>query len=181
MGMRSFARLRGFALCAALATTAAGWTGAAPPGELPPAKAQQLLARLPLRFEPNQGQHSAGVRFSARNPQMSLDLSARRARLRFPGQAPASLDISWPGSNSSPRIVGADPAASKSSYFLGNRKERWRTGVPHYKGVRYQGLYLESTCSSTAPGATSSTTSTCARARIPAGYASGFAAPISFP
>jgi len=141
MGMRSFARLRGFALCAALATTAAGWTGAAPPGELPPAKAEQLLARLPLRFEPTQGQHSAGVRFSARNGQMNLDLSARRARLRFPGQAPASLDISWPGSNWSPGIVGADPAASKSSYFLGNRKERWRTGVPHYKGVRYQGLY----------------------------------------
>ncbi len=106
-----------------------------------PSKARELLAAQPLRFEPNQGQYPEGVRFAARSGQVSLELAPREARLRLGGQNPATVRMSLPGANPAPRMQGAGLLPSRSSYFLGNRRRDWHTGVPHYRSVRYAGVY----------------------------------------
>jgi len=105
-------------------------------------KAKELLGALPLRFEPNHGQLPPAVRFSARAGDLRVFLTAREALLRFPGiSAPETIRISLVGANPSPRVEGAGPLASRSNYFLGNRRADWRLGVPHYRAVRYAAVY----------------------------------------
>jgi hypothetical protein len=45
------------------------------------------------------------------------------------------------GTNPSPQVAGTDELAGKSNYFLGNDPARWRTNVPTYARVKYQGVY----------------------------------------
>jgi hypothetical protein len=115
-------------------------TGLAAAGP-PPARFKELLAAPSLRFEPNLGQYPASVRFAARSGRVNLRLTAREAILRLAGENPATVRMSLPGSNPAPRIEGAGQLASRSHYFLGNRRENWRTGVAHYRSVRYAAVY----------------------------------------
>lgn len=106
-----------------------------------PSQARELLAGLPLRFEPNAGQYAAPVRFAAHSAALNVQFTPREARVRVPGRNPVTVRMSWPGANPSPRMEGSGLLPSRSDYFLGNRKEDWRTGVAHYRSVRYAGLY----------------------------------------
>src|SRR5205814_5255293 len=52
-----------------------------------------------------------------------------------------SVSISLLNANRSAEISGADPLPSRSAYFLGARKENWRTGIANYARVRYRSVY----------------------------------------
>ncbi len=52
-----------------------------------------------------------------------------------------ALRMTFEGDAYVPEIVGEKPLPGHHNYFLGNDESRWRTGVPLYGSVRYQGLY----------------------------------------
>jgi hypothetical protein len=45
------------------------------------------------------------------------------------------------GSNPKANVTGLDPLPSKSNYFIGNDPKKWRTNVPNYARVKYEGVY----------------------------------------
>ena len=45
------------------------------------------------------------------------------------------------GAKPSPKVTGLDELPGKSNYFIGNDPKQWRTGVPTYAQVKYQGIY----------------------------------------
>ena len=45
------------------------------------------------------------------------------------------------GANLKAAVTGAEELPGKSNYFIGNDPQKWRTNVPNYAKVRYQGVY----------------------------------------
>jgi hypothetical protein len=45
------------------------------------------------------------------------------------------------GGNAKGRVVGLDELPGKSNYFIGNDPKKWRTNVPSYARVKYEGVY----------------------------------------
>ena len=45
------------------------------------------------------------------------------------------------GANVKAAVTGAEELPGKSNYFIGNDPQKWRTNVPNYAKVRYQGVY----------------------------------------
>ena len=122
------------------------------PSANPGLDAQALLARLPLIFEPNEGQVNPDVRFVSRGPGYSLFLGPTGAILATPKPRAALSDKAANGTVDTVRmtLVGANPAASlagtrllpgTSNYFIGNDRSKWHTGIAQFAGVRYQSVY----------------------------------------
>src|SRR5437762_9598058 len=132
-------------------------------------KARQRLVQnygqLPLTFEPNLGQTGAPVKFLARGRGYTLYLTATEAVMQLkspkahdaslgkldilkPGELPAgpeksgaSVRLSLLGSNASASVTGSEELPGKSNYLIGNDPAKWRTNVPTYGKVVYQGVY----------------------------------------
>jgi hypothetical protein len=113
--------------------------------------------RLPLSFEANQGQADSRVRYLARGPGYTVFLTKEEAVLALkPG---ADRSRSRGGEASHPRSqgavvriqpVGANPGAGiqplerlpgTSNYFIGTDRAKWRTGIPTYAKVKYEGIH----------------------------------------
>jgi hypothetical protein len=117
--------------------------------------ARQAYGRVPLHFEPNQGQAPASVQFLARGAGYGFFLGGTEARLvlragdgpkasRGGGPidtVPAVVRLRILGGNPEPEAAGLEELAGKSHYFRGNDPRAWRTDVPHYARVRYAGVY----------------------------------------
>src|SRR6266849_713130 len=117
--------------------------------------------KLPLRFEANQGQADLRVKFLSRGSGYTLFLTSTEAVLalqkpsltiaaiqRYVGNTPgnrrtssAVLRMKIGGANRIARIEGLESLPGKSSYFIGNDPAKWRTNVPTYAKVRYEGVY----------------------------------------
>ncbi len=115
-----------------------------------PAEAARMLSRLPLRFEANQGQTNARVKYLARGPEYTIFLTPTEAVLsplaapagkRGRSNRPGVVRMSFRGANRQPALAGERALPSSSNYFRGNNKERWLAGVQHFEGVRYRDLY----------------------------------------
>jgi len=119
--------------CAASALLAAG-----DPIGPDAAVARAALARLPLRFEANQGQFDPTVRYAARTSAYSLALTANGASFLFPGSPRISLSL--PGSAASPAIVAQEPIPARTEYMVG-RRQNWHTGIASYSRIRYSSVY----------------------------------------
>ncbi|MFQ5481774.1 MAG: SBBP repeat-containing protein [Nitrospinaceae bacterium] len=117
-----------------------------------PGPPQALFRRLPLHFEPNAGQADAKVRFLTRGHGFGLYLTPEAMLLVLNGPQPEAEDaataspeptgirISWPGAQPG-RPEPLAPLPGKINYLLGNRPDRWRTGLPTYSRIRYPDLY----------------------------------------
>ena len=122
--------------CAASALLAAG------PSTVQDPAARQgaaVLARLPLRFEANQGQFDPQIRYAARTSAYTLALTAHGASLIFPGSH-NRVSLSLPGSAAAPAMEPLDRLAAQVDYFVGARKN-WHPGVASYARVRYRAVY----------------------------------------
>jgi hypothetical protein len=109
------------------------------------------LAATPIHFEPIRGQAGGSAAFLSRGVQntvlitptgLQIDLppvTHLRPEAGDPG-AEVELGISFLGADPDTRIVGVEDLPGKSNYFVGAR-ESWRTGVPHYRKVRYERIY----------------------------------------
>jgi hypothetical protein len=127
-------------------------------------RVSQSYGRIPLHFEPNQGQSDPPVRFLARGPGYGLFLTPKEAVLTLrkptgvpglgpvgarpgvpepsaPASEPAVVRLKLLGSNAVPTLSGVEEQPGKSNYFLGNDRTKWRTGVPHYARVEYREVY----------------------------------------
>ncbi|HUB77611.1 MAG TPA: SBBP repeat-containing protein [Bryobacteraceae bacterium] len=102
------------------------------------AMGRAALARLPLRFEANQGQFDSSFRYAARTTAYSVALTANGASFLFPGSPRISLSL--PGSNASPSITPEAPLAVRTDYMIGPRRN-WRQGIASYSRVRYSAVY----------------------------------------
>src|SRR5580700_10216435 len=84
---------------------------------------------LPIVFEPNAGRWDPHVKFSARTDNYRVFLTAQGAELSASQHA---ISISVLNANPLAEVSGADKLRCQTSYFLGNHKENWRTGIPNY-------------------------------------------------
>ena len=124
----------------------------------------QRYGRLPLSFEPNQGQAGEGVKFLSRGSGYDLALTsgeavlvlgppinaknneAPRAGQETPESAssqsdPSLLRMRLVGSNPAPTLAGIEELPGKNNYLIGNDPAKWRTNVPTYARVRYEDVY----------------------------------------
>ena len=101
------------------------------------------FGRLPLSFEPNQGQTDPQVKFLARGAGYGVFLTSDQAVLTLRSSAESSSVVRM-------QLAGASPAATpagtsqlpgKSNYFIGNDRAKWHSGVPQFARVRYEGVY----------------------------------------
>ncbi len=127
--------------------------------------ASDAYGKLPLSFEPNQGQTDQQVKFLSRGPGYALFLTPAEAvfTLRTPnGKRNAQksllpisakpfehelatkysvLRIGLEHANSGPRISGTDELPGKSNYFVGKDPKKWHSNIPTYRKVKYSGVY----------------------------------------
>ena len=107
---------------------------------------QASLARLPISFEPNQGQSDSATKFLAHGRGYGLYLSPSKAILTLSElsqnhvrQTAVKMQLS--GANLSPEMAGADRLPGHSNYFIGNDPSRWLRNIPQYGRVQYREVY----------------------------------------
>jgi len=123
--------------------------------------------KMPLSFEANQGQTDGRVKFLSRTSGYSLfltadeavltlrnkkakngkgtasamPLSAEKTRASAPEGAADVLRMKLRHANLAAKVTGVDELAGTSNYFIGNDPTKWRTNVPTYAKVKYEGIY----------------------------------------
>jgi Beta-propeller repeat len=98
------------------------------------------ISQAPLAFEPNAGRTDGRVEFMAHSVAGgSLYLTPREAVLDLPQGKDRSraLSLGFPGAL--PRAVEQLPG--KANSFIGDDRSEWRSGIPTYGRVRYEGVY----------------------------------------
>jgi hypothetical protein len=129
-----------------------------------PADRGQVAAaygKLPLSFEPNQGQADSSIDFLARGNGYNVLVGTNQAllALRPPaagspiGQDPSPVSAAVESPPVAPlglRLVGANPQSALAqedvlpgtvNYFQGSDPSRWRTDLPTYATIRDAGVY----------------------------------------
>jgi hypothetical protein len=110
-----------------------------------------------MAFEENRGQSDARARSLARGRGYTLFLTSGGAVLSLtapiaseggaheeraePALRRAVIRIGFSGASPHARLAGEQTLESRSNYLIGSDPSRWRTDVPHYAKVRYEGLY----------------------------------------
>ena len=146
-------------------STKAATANASEPDPKAQAKVLETYGKLPLTFEPNQGQTDAQVKFLSRTSAYTLFLTQNEAVITLPAKkqpprsklnkspvetrlaaSPASatekvLRMKLRHANPSAKITGEDELPGTSNYFIGNDPKKWRTSVPTYAKVRYEQIY----------------------------------------
>lgn len=105
-----------------------------------PAPVRQAAEVTPIRlaFTPNIGQAPVAVRFQAQALEGALLFSRDEVVLAAPS---ATVALQFLGAESSVRLTAAERSPGVVNYLLGNDPTRWRTDVPTYGAVVYEGLY----------------------------------------
>ena len=148
----AFARVRGLVLLVLLVLGAALLLRrdiATPHSPNLPASSTQIqasLARLPISFEPNQGQGDSAAKFVAHGRGYGLYLTPSEAVLTLPEGSnnhlrQAAVEMQLTGANQQPEVVGADRLAGHSNYFIGNDPSRWLRNIPQFGRVQYHEVY----------------------------------------
>jgi uncharacterized repeat protein (TIGR01451 family) len=108
---------------------------------------EQVYGKLPMRFEANQGQTDARVKFKARGAGYAVFLTSdeavlqlRQAKADQPVKS-AALRMKLIGSNRSSSVSGIEKLPTTSNYFIGNDPAKWRREIANYTGVRYDSVY----------------------------------------
>ena len=126
---------------------------------------QSDYGKLPLSFEANVGQTDEQVKFLSRGRGYALFLTSNEAVIalekpasqsRRPkglfgpkvvepqkeaGATSAVLRMQLVAANWTRRVVGAEELPGKANYFIGKDPSKWRTSVPTYAKVKYEGVY----------------------------------------
>jgi len=162
------------------------------------AKILDSYGKLPLSFEANHGQADARVKFLSRTGSYTLFLTGEEAVLALRGSktntnakiagtahtlrsgvaAPKSGGVQrmkLRNANPAAKVTGVDELAGTSNYFIGNDPTKWRTNVPTYAKVKYEGIYSGIDLVTTATSANWSMTSSLRRERTRTASSSTFA------
>ncbi len=96
------------------------------------------LLRAPLAFEAVDGAAAErGDGFVARGDGYALSITRDGVALAL---REATLRMRFFDTRRVVHVAGLDPLPSRSNYFIGRDPARWRTGVPHFARVRYDGV-----------------------------------------
>jgi Beta-propeller repeat len=110
-----------------------------------PQQIRAAFGRLPMSFEPNQGQSDSRVRFLAHGNGYGLYLTSSEAVIALPqrskGENRLVVEMQFSGANDAAQLVGTDRLPGRSNYFIGNDPSRWRRNVPQFSRVQYRNLY----------------------------------------
>jgi len=136
---------RVLSMVALLLSLVAGASSAAPSAEVR-SRVVDAFAKLPLRFERNDGQTAREVAYLSRSQGSTLFLTPTGAVLSLRGgkgrdAKTAVLRLRMAGANANPLIAGEEPLQGKMNYFVGNDRSQWRTDIPAYRRVRYDGVW----------------------------------------
>ncbi len=98
-----------------------------------------------LRFEANQGQAPASVRYLARTRKNLVLLTNKGATL-VTGSESADEDsnvveLRFAGGSNNPTIEAEFPLRGRVNYLIGSSAEGWYTNIPTYGRVRYRDVY----------------------------------------
>ena len=120
------------------------------------ARVIESYGKLPLSFEPNQGQTDPKVKFLARGSGYQLFLTESEAVLQLwefdemsrvepsrirRSKSSSVLRMKLVGANSEPRVEGQDELEGTSNYLIGNDRSKWHTDVPTFSKVRYEDVW----------------------------------------
>ena len=116
--------------------------------------------KLPLTFEPNVGQTDQRVRFLTRGGGMTTFFTDTEAVMVLnrsgqvkqpdgpirPEAAPHQVEqavvrMRLEGASQPRQTIGLEKLPGISNYFIGNDPTKWRTDVPHYGRIQYEGVY----------------------------------------
>jgi len=96
--------------------------------------------RIPVHFEPNQGQVGSETEWSAKAAGGTLYIKG--TAVAFETSEPAKKPRIMRFVNANPsKGEGVDRLGGYSNYFDGRDGKNWRSSIPHYAKVRYQTLY----------------------------------------
>jgi len=101
--------------------------------------AAATYGKLPLSFEPNQGQTDARVKFLARASGYTLFVAANEAV--FAARDGSVERMKLIGANRKLRFEPLDKQPGISNYFIGNDPAKWRTNIPNYGKVALNDVY----------------------------------------
>ena len=128
----------------------ASYVSTAKPASLSVVPVLAAYRRLPLIFEPNQGQSDPEVKFLAHGAGYGLFLTADEAvlTLRHAARAPRAsgpkssvIRMTLQGASLNSVVNGAEELPGRSNYFIGDDPAKWHTDVPQFARVRYHGVY----------------------------------------
>ena len=130
------------------------------------ARLSTSYGKLPISFEPNQGQAEVGVQYLASGAGYRLFLTPVEMVLTFrasftgarkpngdplpsaivPHAVPAAeestpVHMQLIGSNKHAQGLGVDPLPGRTNYLTGSDRAKWHTDIPTYARVRYQDVY----------------------------------------
>src|SRR5205807_7401195 len=123
------------------------------------ARLAQSYGKVPLSFEANQGQTDPRVKFLSRGSGYTLFLTRDEAVLalrsrqssvvssqlqKTPGHGLRTTDtlrMKLVGANRAAKVTALGELPGKSNYFIGSDPKKWRTDVPTYGKVKYEGVY----------------------------------------
>jgi hypothetical protein len=101
-------------------------------------RAGKAYGKLPLRFEPNEGQSGGQVKFLSRGRGYTLFLTSSEAVLAL---SKTALHMHLLGANANAQATGVEKLAGTVNYFIGNDPKKWRTNVATYGKVEYRNIY----------------------------------------
>jgi hypothetical protein len=95
------------------------------------------LPPLPLVFERNMGQATPEALYVARGPGYEIRLETGGVSLV---QGASTIRMRLDGADPAAQVLGCELQVGRANYLVG-APERWRTGIPLYGKVEYQGVY----------------------------------------
>ncbi len=102
----------------------------------------ESYGKLPLSFEPNQGQTADAVKFLAHGNGYTLFLTPSEAVFALrKGAKQGTVRMNLVGASSAAQFSATDELPGKTNYLIGNRPSQWHTNVPNYGKVRESGVY----------------------------------------
>nr|MDA8388383.1 SBBP repeat-containing protein [Nitrospiraceae bacterium] len=113
----------------------------------PRTAASRLEAALWSGFEENRGQAPAGSLYTSRGGGYIALFDKKGVTIALPGRSRFHLvRMAFGGSRGNPRgkkvrLAGLHRLAGCSNYFIGNDPSKWRTSIPRYEKLDYEGLY----------------------------------------
>src|ERR1044072_1694905 len=102
------------------------------------AHANDAYGKLPLQFEPNEGQTAADVEFLTRGSSYTMSLKKTEAVLSL---NKVDVRLKLLGSNPAARIGGLDLLPGKVNHFIGNDPAKWRTNISTYRKGKDERVY----------------------------------------
>jgi hypothetical protein len=102
----------------------------------------QTFARMPVYFVENKGQMDPFVRYYHQGPGHEMFFTPSGIMFSITGSLSSShVSLTPQGMSESSELIGSAPLSTKVNIFRGNNPVNWRTDIPTYGSVIYQGVW----------------------------------------